>query len=427
MNLPERQEVMELRRNTISILASSLLLFVQTGCGDGGFEIGEPAPEPQEQAEPEKVEAVADADADGVPNAVDPTPLGSSANRIKSVHTGGSAKVVAITAKVGDEEASHLVQGQDLDAGCADYYEPQAALCDDDDSLAYSERANPFAGPSWRNHGSDVWGVLVIDACSDGDCEAIDFNEARVFQTYGYSKLTDLRLYVHPHRGDEPPAWDDAGWEVAVDQEDIGEGADPFGDGSMVGDPTVFVTGAQVTRYIRLEVANDGSHGGDTGSIDFRAIKLFSASVPKTNADTRRVFISSGTYDGNLGGIAGADEECQGLADASLRVSGTFKAWIAEADRGTERFERSDATYVRLDGAIVGHGFEALAHPQTPINIDQRLNRVPASKVWAGHGCEDFSSTSGMAGVSSTTTGFSVKSMESCALGGKRIYCVEQQ
>ncbi|MEM7435362.1 MAG: hypothetical protein AAF436_09440 [Myxococcota bacterium] len=418
---------MELRRNTISILASSLLLLAQTGCGDGGFDEDDPTIEPQGQSEPENVETAADADADGVPNAIDPTPLGSSDNRIKSVHTGGSAKVVAITARDGDNEARHLVQGQDLEAGCLDYYEPQAALCDDDDNLAYSERANSFAGPSWRNHGSDVWGVIVIDACSDGECEAVDFNEARVFQTYGYSKVTDLRLFVHPHRGGEPPAWDDAAWEVAVDGEEIGEGNDAFGDGSMVGDPTVFVTGAQVTRYIRVEVANDGSHGGDTGSIDFRAIKLFSASVPKSDPKTRRVFVTSGTYDGNLGGITGADDECQSLADASLRVSGAFKAWIPDANTGTGRLERSDATYVRLDGAVVSHGFQALANPQAPIDIDQRLNRVPASKVWTGEGCEGFSSTSGMAGVSSTVVGFDVKSMESCALGGKRMYCVEQQ
>jgi len=42
----------------------------------------------------------------------------------------------------------------------------------------------------------------------------------------------------------------------------------------------------------------------------------------------KRVFISSGSYNGNLGGLSGADQECQDLA-ATASLSGTWKAWLS--------------------------------------------------------------------------------------------------
>jgi hypothetical protein len=41
------------------------------------------------------------------------------------------------------------------------------------------------------------------------------------------------------------------------------------------------------------------------------------------------VFVTSGTFDGNLGGIAGADQKCQAAA-AGGNLTGTFKAWISD-------------------------------------------------------------------------------------------------
>src|ERR1051325_3061527 len=47
-------------------------------------------------------------------------------------------------------------------------------------------------------------------------------------------------------------------------------------------------------------------------------------STTTTSTIVKKVFISSGTYTGNLGGLAGADATCQGLADA-VALGGTYK------------------------------------------------------------------------------------------------------
>jgi len=52
---------------------------------------------------------------------------------------------------------------------------------------------------------------------------------------------------------------------------------------------------------------------------------------PTPNDPLLKVFVSSETYQGDLGGIVGADLKCQALAsDAGL--PGTFKAWISNSD-----------------------------------------------------------------------------------------------
>ena len=44
-----------------------------------------------------------------------------------------------------------------------------------------------------------------------------------------------------------------------------------------------------------------------------------------------RIFVTSETYQGNLGGALGADEKCQLLAD-NAGLDGAFKAWISQSE-----------------------------------------------------------------------------------------------
>jgi tetrahydromethanopterin S-methyltransferase subunit B len=66
------------------------------------------------------------------------------------------------------------------------------------------------------------------------------------------------------------------------------------------------------------------------------------------------VFVSSQTYfGGGLGGLAGADATCQGLADGA-GPKGTFKAWLsADGASPSTRFTRSSVPYVLPDGTTV--------------------------------------------------------------------------
>ena len=44
----------------------------------------------------------------------------------------------------------------------------------------------------------------------------------------------------------------------------------------------------------------------------------------------KRAFVTSQLYNGNMGGLAGADARCQGLADA-VGLPGTYRAWLSSA------------------------------------------------------------------------------------------------
>ena len=64
-----------------------------------------------------------------------------------------------------------------------------------------------------------------------------------------------------------------------------------------------------------------------------------------------RVFVSSTTTAAKLGGLVGADEDCQALADAA-DLKGTFRAWLSTGDvNAAARLQHSERPYKRIDGA----------------------------------------------------------------------------
>ena len=68
-----------------------------------------------------------------------------------------------------------------------------------------------------------------------------------------------------------------------------------------------------------------------------------------------KTVLSTSRFNGNLGGVAGADAKCQGAAQAA-GLSGTYLAWIADGDPTSApsfRFTRNPGIYRRTDGAVV--------------------------------------------------------------------------
>jgi hypothetical protein len=54
-----------------------------------------------------------------------------------------------------------------------------------------------------------------------------------------------------------------------------------------------------------------------------------------------RVFVTSGTWNGNLGGLSGADSKCQSAASAAS-LPGTYRAWLSSSgDSVLDRFENA--------------------------------------------------------------------------------------
>ena len=111
--------------------------------------------------------------------------------------------------------------------------------------------------------------------------------------------------------------------------------------------------------------------------------------IQKTELPSERiVFVTSATYNANLGGLSGADSKCQELANAA-GLSGNFKAWLSVA--GINAKDRicvgTDLPFKKVNGVKVADNCADLLDGtlDSPINIDEWGNTVPSdSEVWTG-------------------------------------------
>lgn len=77
----------------------------------------------------------------------------------------------------------------------------------------------------------------------------------------------------------------------------------------------------------------------------------------------RVAFVTTATFNGALGGLAGADAACVAAAqDAGLDNASSFRAWLSDGVSGpADRFTFVDNyPYARRDGRILAHDLEAL-------------------------------------------------------------------
>lgn len=173
----------------------------------------------------------------------------------------------------------------------------------------------------------------------------------------------------------------------------------------------------------------------------------------QSGACSKRVFVTSQIYDGNLGGLAGADAKCQALADAAA-IGGTYKAWLAIDDGSSPatRFSKSPGQYSLVDGTLIASSWTDLTDGtlQNPIRLTERGTAPPvssnlcgATSVWthtdpsgAGYSggsslsCSGFTSTTGQSqfgryDVSSLLWTTACTSARSCA-SSSPLYCFEQ-
>jgi hypothetical protein len=98
----------------------------------------------------------------------------------------------------------------------------------------------------------------------------------------------------------------------------------------------------------------------------------------------KRVFLTSTTYTGNLGGLAGADAKCQARANAG-KLGGTWRAWLSVG--GTDAKDRiPDAEYRLIDlSTVVATSKADLIDGMIANNIDRdELGVLRESFVWTG-------------------------------------------
>lgn len=119
------------------------------------------------------------------------------------------------------------------------------------------------------------------------------------------------------------------------------------------------------------------------------------------NCPPKLVFVSSIGFNGDLGGVNGADAKCQALADASRRTAGRiFRAWISTTASVTPntKFHKSQVQYRLVNGELVANDYSDLTDGSIihPINITEKGAQITSTKVWtcteadgtASSGCE---------------------------------------
>lgn len=110
--------------------------------------------------------------------------------------------------------------------------------------------------------------------------------------------------------------------------------------------------------------------------------------TPTISPFAYRVFVTSTSYTGNLGGLTGADTKCQERANAA-NLGGEWKAWLSigttnPGNSPQSRFVHSTAPYKLLNGVIVANNWEDLTDGtlQNPIGITENGDQELGLNVW---------------------------------------------
>ncbi|MBI4039043.1 DUF1554 domain-containing protein, partial [Candidatus Daviesbacteria bacterium] len=115
-----------------------------------------------------------------------------------------------------------------------------------------------------------------------------------------------------------------------------------------------------------------------------------------------RVFITSTNYNGNLGGVAGADAKCQTAAN-SASLGGTWKAWISESagNSPSVRFNSTssyrNSNFALLNGTVIANNWTDLTDGsiQNPINRTENNALAASSRVWTSTNPDGTHNSSG--------------------------------
>ena len=121
--------------------------------------------------------------------------------------------------------------------------------------------------------------------------------------------------------------------------------------------------------------------------------------------DHYRVFVSSSTSNGDIGGIVGADTLCQNVANTA-GLGGNWKAWLSNSTTSaSSRLLQSTLVYKRIDGQIVADNWNDLTDGslQNSISVTENNQSVGGLSVWTG---TNFDGSSNFTDCGNWTAGF---------------------
>lgn len=171
--------------------------------------------------------------------------------------------------------------------------------------------------------------------------------------------------------------------------------------------------------------------------------------TPTPIASAKRVFVTSTTYNGNLGGLAGADAKCQeraGYISSALGGGGSvWKAWLSSGLglAPMDRLSHSNNQYKLLNNNVIANNWDDLTDGilSKPINVNEFSQPVSSSYAWSNSyanggwiadgtssNCSNWSFTTGgvsVGNVNSTSYLWSWGTNVNCS-DQARLYCFEQ-
>jgi hypothetical protein len=206
--------------------------------------------------------------------------------------------------------------------------------------------------------------------------------------------------------------------------------------------------GTDAGRDAVAEASTDGGLDAAADGTSECSCGVQSVCVTGTCVPARRVFVTSHTYDGKLGGHVGADATCQSLA-MSAGLGGTWMAWISDSGSSpNRRFIKATVAYRLLDGTLVAATWTALASGNklsAAIDRDQTGASLAgasteAAKTWTATATDGTSDTDSCTQFTSNASGGSgeigrltsvdntwtvASSAEACS-AAHHLYCFEQ-
>ncbi|MBL4635024.1 MAG: DUF1554 domain-containing protein [Kofleriaceae bacterium] len=162
-------------------------------------------------------------------------------------------------------------------------------------------------------------------------------------------------------------------------------------------------------------------------------------------ASQKKVFVSSSTSGGNLGGLAGADAQCQTLANEA-GLGGTYVAWLSDADKDAVDRLTGEGPWVRVDGEQVAASktdlVDIFSNLDNGIWLDESGNFLASDRIWTGtnaggqyiesigDNCSAWTSDAmgqqaRIGRVGATNKDWTSASFTSCDQTGSRIICLE--
>lgn len=168
---------------------------------------------------------------------------------------------------------------------------------------------------------------------------------------------------------------------------------------------------------------------------------LFALLAPRPALASNIVFVTSGNYDGNLGGIVGGDAICNTLASAA-GLPGSYVAWLSDGlTDARDRLTPGGGPYVSVTGFLIANDLADLTDGYVgAISRDETNHNPTGDYVWTGTNsdgtwngvdCQGWTSNAnggsvrGRAGLKGSNSTWTSR-LDLVCFSSRHLYCFQQ-